>query len=60
MYGFTLEEIGEQMGVSTGAVKLRLHRARRRLKERLYGVAAEERHEGVKERLASYVEEHRG
>jgi RNA polymerase sigma-70 factor (ECF subfamily) len=60
VYGFTCEEIGEQMGVSTGAVKLRLHRARRRLKEHLYGVAAEERHEGVKERLASYVEEHRG
>jgi RNA polymerase sigma-70 factor (ECF subfamily) len=60
VYGFTCEEIGEQMGVSTGAVKLRLHRARRRLKEHLYGVAMEERHEGVKERLASYVEDHRG
>lgn len=60
VYGFTCEEIGEQMGVSTGAVKLRLHRARRRLKEHLYGVAAKERHEGVKERLASYVEDHRG
>jgi RNA polymerase sigma-70 factor (ECF subfamily) len=51
VYGFTCEEIGEKMGVSTGAVKVRLHRARRRLKEH---------HEGVKERLASYAEEHRG
>jgi RNA polymerase sigma-70 factor (ECF subfamily) len=59
VYGFTCEEIGEQMGVSTGAVKLRLHRARRRMKEQLYGVPARERHAGIKERLASYVEEHR-
>jgi RNA polymerase sigma-70 factor (ECF subfamily) len=59
VYGFTCQEIGEQMGVSTGAVKVRLHRARRRLKDQLYGVPTEERHTGIKERLASYVEEHR-
>jgi RNA polymerase sigma-70 factor, ECF subfamily len=38
VYGLSCQEIGDQIGVSEGAVKVRLHRARKRLKERLYGV----------------------
>jgi RNA polymerase sigma-70 factor, ECF subfamily len=36
VYGLSCEEIGDQMGVSEGAVKVRLHRARRRLRDILY------------------------
>jgi RNA polymerase sigma-70 factor (ECF subfamily) len=36
VYGFHLEEIGKQLGISEGAAKVRLFRARQRLKERLY------------------------
>ncbi len=37
MYGLSCEEIGDHMGVSEGAVKVRLHRARKRLKDVIYG-----------------------
>jgi RNA polymerase sigma-70 factor (ECF subfamily) len=37
MYGLTCEEIGRELGVSEGAVKVRLHRARRTLKQLIYG-----------------------
>ena len=37
VYGFSLEEIGKQVGATQGAVKVRLFRARRRLAEELYG-----------------------
>ncbi len=37
VYGLSCQEIGEEIGVSEGAVKVRLHRARRRLKESLFG-----------------------
>jgi len=37
IYGLSCQEIGDQLGVSEGAVKVRLHRARRRLKEALFG-----------------------
>jgi RNA polymerase sigma-70 factor (ECF subfamily) len=36
VYGLSCQEIGDQLGVSEGAVKVRLHRARRRLKELLF------------------------
>ena len=36
VYGLSCQEIGEQVGASEGAVKVRLHRARKRLKERLF------------------------
>jgi RNA polymerase sigma-70 factor, ECF subfamily len=36
VYGFSCQEIGDQLGVSEGAVKVRLHRARRRLKGILF------------------------
>jgi RNA polymerase sigma-70 factor (ECF subfamily) len=38
VYGLSCREIGDQIGVSEGAVKVRLHRARKRLKEILFGV----------------------
>ncbi len=37
VYGLSCQEIGDQIGVSEGAVKVRLHRARRRLKLMLLG-----------------------
>jgi RNA polymerase sigma-70 factor (ECF subfamily) len=36
VYGLSCEEIGEQLGTSEGAVKVRLHRARKRLKGMLF------------------------
>src|SRR5256886_3836073 len=32
VYGFSLEEVGNQLGISEGAAKVRLHRARQKLK----------------------------
>ena len=37
IYGLSCQEIGDQVGASEGAVKVRLHRARRRLKLMLLG-----------------------
>jgi RNA polymerase sigma-70 factor (ECF subfamily) len=37
VYGLSCKEIGDQIGASEGAVKVRLHRARKRLKEKLFG-----------------------
>ncbi len=37
VYGLSCLEIAEQVGISEGAVKVRLHRARKRLKEALFG-----------------------
>ena len=56
VYGFSCQEIGDQIGVSEGAVKVRLHRARRRLKEILYGAEAEGRAH-VADRLPAFVED---
>lgn len=36
VYGFSLAEIGKQLGISEGAAKVRLFRARQRLKDKLY------------------------
>jgi RNA polymerase sigma-70 factor, ECF subfamily len=36
VYGLSCEEIGEQIGTTEGAVKVRLHRARKRLKGMLF------------------------
>jgi RNA polymerase sigma-70 factor (ECF subfamily) len=33
VYGLSCKEIGEELGIAEGAVKVRLHRARRRLKD---------------------------
>jgi RNA polymerase sigma-70 factor (ECF subfamily) len=40
VYGLSCREIGDELGVSEGAVKVRLHRARRRLKNELFAVEA--------------------
>lgn len=59
VYGFSCAEIGEQMGLSEGAVKVRLHRARKRLKDLVYGPAEEsalQEHREVRARLPEYVE----
>lgn len=37
VYGLSCREIGEELGLEEGAVKVRLHRARRRLKELISG-----------------------
>jgi RNA polymerase sigma-70 factor, ECF subfamily len=37
VYGLSAREVGEEIGISEGAVKVRVHRARKRLKERLFG-----------------------
>ena len=37
VYGLSCREIGDELGVSEGAIKVRLHRARRRLKAALFG-----------------------
>lgn len=55
VYGFSCQEIGDQIGISEGAVKVRLHRARKRLKEEVYGPARG--HEGVGRLLPEYVED---
>jgi RNA polymerase sigma-70 factor (ECF subfamily) len=55
VYGFSCQEIGERMGLSEGAVKVRLHRARRQLKELIYG-ASGEGHKEIRERLPEYAD----
>jgi RNA polymerase sigma-70 factor (ECF subfamily) len=40
VYGLSHQEIAEELGASEGAVKVRLHRARKRLKDRLVGAEA--------------------
>jgi len=36
VYGFSCQEIGDQVGASEGAIKVRLHRARRQLRNLLF------------------------
>jgi RNA polymerase sigma-70 factor (ECF subfamily) len=56
-YGFSIAEIAEDLGLSEGAVKVRIHRARRRLKELVYGPAAPHGHDEVGERMPELAEE---
>ena len=56
-YGFSIAEIAEDLGLSEGAVKVRIHRARRRLKELVYGPAAAHGHDEVGERMPGLAEE---
>ena len=37
MYGLSCREIGDELGVGEGAVKVRLHRARKRLADLIAG-----------------------
>ncbi len=55
VYGFSCQEIGEEIGISEGAVKVRLHRARKRLKEEVYGPARG--HESIGRLLPEYAED---
>lgn len=54
-YGFSCQEIAGQMGVSEGAVKVRLHRARKQLKDALHGESGGQ-HREVRETLPEYAE----
>jgi RNA polymerase sigma-70 factor (ECF subfamily) len=58
-YGFSIQEIADELGVSEGAVKVRLHRTRKRLKELVCGSEEPHRagHEAVRDRLPEYAEE---
>ena len=42
VYGLSCQDIGEEIGISEGAVKVRLHRARKRLKDELFGQVSDE------------------
>jgi RNA polymerase sigma-70 factor (ECF subfamily) len=54
-YGFSCQEIADEMGMSEGAVKVRLHRARKRLKDLLYG-ESEGGHGEIRAHLPEYAE----
>ncbi|HYT29638.1 MAG TPA: sigma-70 family RNA polymerase sigma factor [Actinomycetota bacterium] len=41
VYGLSCQEIGEEMGATEGAIKVRLHRARKRLRDALFDVEAD-------------------
>jgi RNA polymerase sigma-70 factor (ECF subfamily) len=60
VYGFSTDEIAEHMGTSPGAVKVRLHRARRNLRDLIYGSRAGDGHEDVRSQLPEYAEEQGG
>jgi RNA polymerase sigma-70 factor (ECF subfamily) len=55
VYGFTAAEIAERLGTTEGAVKLRLHRGRRNLKELIHG-SRESEHADVEDRIPEYAE----
>ena len=55
VYGFTAGEIAERLGTTEGAVKLRLHRGRRNLKELIHG-SRESEHADVEDRIPEYAE----
>ena len=55
VYGFTTAEIAERLGTSEGAIKLRLHRGRRNLKELIHG-SRESEHADVQDRIPEYAE----
>jgi len=41
VYGLSCQEIGEEMGATEGAIKVRLHRARKRLRDALFEMEAD-------------------
>ncbi len=45
MYGLSHQEIADELGSTEGAVKVRLHRARKKLKDAIYGVEERARHD---------------
>ncbi|MGH2711826.1 MAG: RNA polymerase sigma factor [Actinomycetota bacterium] len=56
VYGFTTAEIAERLETTEGAVKLRLHRGRRNLKDLMHG-ARESEHAEVQEQLPEFAEQ---
>lgn len=42
VYGLTLEQMAKELGISVVAAKVRLHRARKRLRDVVYGPAEAE------------------
>jgi RNA polymerase sigma-70 factor (ECF subfamily) len=58
IYGFSCQEIADQVGATEGAVKVRLHRARKHLKELIYGPGPG--HEEIEGRLPEFVAEGHG
>ena len=55
VYGFSTAEIAERLDTTEGAVKLRLHRGRKNLKDLIHGVRESE-HAEVQEQLAEFAE----
>ena len=55
IYGFSAAEIAERLGTTEGAIKLRLHRGRRNLKDLVYGARASE-HAELQEQIPAYAE----
>jgi RNA polymerase sigma-70 factor (ECF subfamily) len=55
VYGFSVSEIAERLDTTEGAVKLRLHRGRRNLKNLIHGVRESE-HAEMAERIPEYAE----
>ena len=43
VYGMTIEEVAERLGISETAAKVRVHRGRKKLKDMVYGAGEEER-----------------
>ena len=54
VYGFPTAEIAERLGTTEGAVKLRLHRGRKNLREMIHG-ARESEHTDVQDRIPEYA-----
>ena len=59
MYGFSAAEIAELMDSTEGAVRVRIHRGRRSLRDIIYGARVDEHHREVRDRLPEYVEDSR-
>jgi RNA polymerase sigma-70 factor (ECF subfamily) len=55
VYGFSAAEIAERLGTTEGAVKLRLHRGRKNLRELIHGTRESE-HADVQDRIPEYAE----
>jgi RNA polymerase sigma-70 factor (ECF subfamily) len=55
VYGFSTAEIAERLGTTEGAVKLRLHRGRRNLRDVIHGVRESE-HEEMQDQIPEYAD----
>lgn len=55
IYGFSAAEIAERLDTTEGAVKLRLHRGRRNLRDLIHG-ARESEHAEMQEQIPAYAE----